>query len=546
LVAAFDAAPDTAAKLRALWALHTTGQADQAFLFAKLRDANEHVRAWAIRLLVDDLPLDTIFGQPHPQAQAADEKLLAELVRLATTDESGLVRLVLASSLQRAAVSQRLRLASPLVAREGDADDHNLPLLIWYGLMPVADADPDGPAKLAMKCQLPATRKFIARRLVEEIDKRPGPVNELVAAVAASRSESFQADILAGIAEGLAGWRKAPKPAAWDDVQARLAKSEDATLRDRVRDLSVLFGDGRALDEVKRLALDSKADLNLRRGALETLIDNRPQDLRAVCEQLLGVRYLNSTALRGLALFDDAAIAERLVKSYRSFHPTERPTVIDTLASRPAFARTLLNEIGSGKIPAAELTAVHARQIRSFGEEVLTQRLAEVWGELRDSPDDKRQLVARLKSQLTEQSLAAADRSQGRAVFVAACASCHRLFGHGGTIGPDLTGGDRRNLDHLLTNLVDPSAAVAADFRMSVVVLEDGRVLNGIVVAKTEKTLTLQMAKERVTLNQSDIEEVKASAVSLMPDGLLQPLKESQVRDLIAYLMSRSQVPLPE
>jgi putative membrane-bound dehydrogenase-like protein len=544
LLATFNHTTDIPTKLRAMWTLFTTGRCDRSFLFDQLRHSDENVRTWAVRLLVDDLPLDTIFGQPHPQARPADDRLLAELVRVATEDESGLVRLALASSLQRVVVSQRLRLAEPLVAREADADDHNLPLLIWYGLMPVADADPAALAKLAVRCQLPTTRKFIARRLSEDIDQRPEPVNDLIAATAASRSGEFQADILAGIAEGLAGWRKAPKPGAWDNVQSRLAKSEDAAIRDRVRDLSVLFGDGRALDEVKRLALENKADLNLRRAALQTLIDNRPPDLRAICEQLLGVRYLNVTALRGLSLFDDPAIGDKLAKSVRSFHLTERPTVIDTLASRPTFARSLLNEIAAGKIAATDLTPIHARQIRSFGDEQLTKRLTELWGELRDSPDDKRQLVSRLKTQLTSESLAVADRSQGRVLFNTACAACHRLYGHGGTIGPDLTGAGRQNLDYLLDNLVDPSAAVAADFRMSIVVLKDGRVLNGIVVAKTGKTLTLQTAKERLTLNNDDVEVVRLSSVSLMADGLLQPLKETQIRDLIAYLMSRSQVPL--
>ena len=565
LLAMFNNAPDIPTKLRAMWTMFTTERCDRSFLIAQLRHSDEHVRTWAVRLLLDDVPLDTIFGVQlrdflpyvdsqglwdhgitgRREARLIDDRLLAELVELAATDESGLVRLALASSLQRISVFQRLRLAEPLVAREVDADDHNLPLLIWYGLMSAHDAgDSNWVAKLAVKCRIPTIRKFIARRFAEEIDERPVPINDLITAVAASRSASFEADILVGITEGLAGWRKAPKPAAWDDVQKRLAKSEDAAIRDRVRDLSVLFGDGRALDEVKRLALDNKADLTLRRAALQTLIDNKPPDLRAICEQLLGVRYLNATALRGLSLFDDPAIGDKLAKSVRSFHPTERPAVVDTLASRPAFARALLNEIAAGKIAATDLTPIHARQIRSFDDEQLTKRLTELWGELRDSPDDKRQLIAHLKTQLTPESLAAADRSQGRVLFNTACAACHRLYGHGGTIGPDLTGAGRQNIDYLLGNIVDPSAAVAADFRMSVVVLKDGRVLNGIVAAKTAKTLTLQTAKERLTLSHDDVDEVRLSSVSLMADGLLQPLKETQIRDLIAYLMSRSQVPL--
>ncbi len=103
---------------------------------------------------------------------------------MAREDKSGLVRLTLASTLQRLPVAQRPALAAPLLARKEDASDHNLPLLIWYGLIPVADADPSGLARLASGCALPETRRFIARRLAEDLDKNPGPINELLAQVA--------------------------------------------------------------------------------------------------------------------------------------------------------------------------------------------------------------------------------------------------------------------------------------------------------------------------------------------------------------------------
>jgi putative heme-binding domain-containing protein len=120
------------------------------------------------------------------------------------------------------------------------------------------------------------------------------------------------------------------------------------------------------------------------------------------------------------------------------------------------------------------------------------------------------------------------------------------LYGHGGDIGPDLTGAGRQNLDYLLSNILDPSAVVAADFRMSIVQLSDGRVLNGIVRAQTPQSVTLQGAKERVTVDRADIETMAVAPLSLMPDGLLQPMTPEQVRDLIAYLMTRSQVALAE
>ena len=164
-----------------------------------------------------------------------------------------------------------------------------------------------------------------------------------------------------------------------------------------MRDLSVLFGDGRALDEVKRVALDDKVELSQRQAALETLIANKPPDLRQICERLLTVRFLNTVAIRGLAQFDDPAIGEKLAASYLRFHALERDAVLDTLTSRPTFARSLLKQMAAGEIPRRDVTPFYARRIRSFNDPALTAQLAEVWGELRDSPSDKRKLITSLE-----------------------------------------------------------------------------------------------------------------------------------------------------
>jgi len=551
LLELFHQPNDVVAKLRALWSLYAIGAADESFLRAQLRHPDEHVRTWAIRFLSDTWPLDTVMSErPGGKSEIRNPKseirtaTLKEFVRLARADSSGLVRLALASTLQRLPVSQRADLAAPLLARKEDAQDHNLPLLIWYGLIPVAEADPHALGRLAAKSELPLPRKFIARRLAEDIEKNPAPLNDLLKFTATS-SAVFQADILDGLSEGLTGWRKARKPAAWDTLATRLANSSVPALRDRLRDLSVLFGDGRALDAIKAVALDQNAELSARKAALQTLMDTRAPDLRPLCEQLLGEQFLNSVAARGLASFDDPAAGAELVKAYRQFHPSERGQLLSALVSRPTFARALLDAVAEGKIPRADISAFHARQIRSLHDPALSRQLAQVWGELRDSPGDKQLLIGKWKAQLTPAGLASADKRQGRLVFHTACAACHTLYGEGGKVGPDLTGAGRDNLDYLLENIVDPSAVVSADFRMSIVELEDGRVLNGLVAAKTERTLTLKTMTETITIQRREIADLRDSTLSLMPEGLLEALPPEQARDLIAYLMHRIQVPMP-
>ena len=541
----FAKSVDPTIKLRALWSLHALGAVDAPTLRKLLRHDHEVLRVWAIRLLTDRMPLDTVTSRRPKVETQAPADLLDEFARMAREDKSGLVRLVLASTLQRLPVAQRPTLAAPLLARKEDATDHNLPLLIWYGLIPVADADPSSLARLAADCALPTTRRFIARRLAEDLDKNPGPINDILAKVGPSTDRAFQADILQGVSEGLQGWRKAPKPSAWDDLAGRLSNSDDASIKARIRDLSVLFGDGRALDELRRLVFDDKAELETRRAALRGLIEDRPPDLRPICEKLLRVRFLNATAARGLALFDDPAIGKSLASSYRSFHPSERPAVIDTLVARPAFARALLDQMAAGSIPRGDLTAFQARQVRSLGDPALVKKLSETWGELRDSSADKKAAIAKLKARLGPETLASADRGNGRVLYNRLCASCHALHGNGGAIGPDLTGSGRDNLDYLLENILDPSATVNADFRMAVVAMQDGRVLNGLVRSPTDRTITLQSQNESVVLSRKEIEQIAPSPLSLMPEGQLDPLAPDEVRDLFAYLMHRAQVPLP-
>jgi putative membrane-bound dehydrogenase-like protein len=543
LRALFEDATNPSHKIRALCSLFTVGAADAMFLRRQLRHEHESVRAWAVRLLTDQLPLDTIFSVRGGPDFELPPDLLDEFASMARDDASGLVRLVLASTLQRLPVNRRAPLARGLLSRSEDGVDRSISSLVWTGLIPVAELDARSLVAIAVDCRLPNVTRMIARRLGEDVEARPGPLDDLLEA-AVQRPEDFQAQIVSGLVEALRGWRKAKKPAGWDALSTKLSTSTSPDLRERARDLNVLFGDGRALVEVKRLALDDSASLEVRKAALRTLVESRPPDLRAVCERLVRVRFLNPIAARGLSIFDDPAIGNLLADNYRAFHPSERSVLLDVLASRPAFARAWLDRIAAGNIPRQELTPFHARQIRSLNDNALSERLAQVWGEFRDLTGDRRERIAALKERLNSTALAGAELSRGRAVYDRTCASCHKLHGYGGEIGPDLTGAGRDNLTYLLENLVDPSASVSADFRMVVVAMKDGRVFNGLARAQTARTLTLQTQTEAVVLDRQEIEDVRSSPLSLMPEGLLDSLTESESRDLVSYLMHPTQVPL--
>jgi putative membrane-bound dehydrogenase-like protein len=501
---------------------------------ADLKSPNEHNRALAIRELVQFSPLDAI---PGPLPHAKYPELAFDPAKLAASEKSAFVRLQLASTLQRIPVAKRAELATALLSHTEDANDPFLSHMVWFGISPLAKHEPVALVKLAKDCQWPKVTRWIARSLATQ----PEMLDMLLAVNSSD-------DVLEGMSDAFKGIRKAPKPANWDEFVVRASARESSdperakARTTNIRDLSILFGDGRALDDVKKIALDDKAEIPARESALQTLIEARPADLRAICEQLLEVRQLNMTAARGLALFDDPEIGKQLVKNYRKF----APAVIDTLVSRPAFAKALLTEMAAGKIPRTDLTAFHARQIRAFNDEALSKQLVDAWGELRESAADKKQLIEKFKTQLTPETLAKANLSMGRMLYTAVCGSCHIMYGQGGKIGPDLTGSGRASLDYLLENIADPSGVVSADFRMSILTLKDGRILSGVVTESNDRTLTLRTVAEPLTVDRAEIVKQETSPMSMMPEGLLLAFQPDQIRDLIAYLMHPVQVPLPK
>jgi putative heme-binding domain-containing protein len=184
--------------------------------------------------------------------------------------------------------------------------------------------------------------------------------------------------------------------------------------------------------------------------------------------------------------------------------------------------------------------------LQSFEDESLNQLIGEAWGEVRAPSGDNQQHIDELKSKLSAAALAKGDKGNGRALFIKHCQGCHRLYGQGEQVGPDLTGGNRDNLDYLLSNLIDPSAVVDKDFRMTRILTADGRLLTGLVTAESERTITLRTSTESVVLEKNSIESRSITDQSPMPSGMLDLLTDDQIRDLITYLRHPTQVPLAQ
>lgn len=526
----------TVVRLRAMWCLWGMQALERADLLKLLEDDEEHVRAWAVRFLADALLLS-------PEEPSALGETKQAWVNRAAREPSGLVQLYLASALQRLPVQERWELAEVLARSADYATDRALPLMIWYGIEPAVVRAPGRAVDLARQTPIANLRRFVSRRLTLVIEEQPEAVETLLRA-ASTMSAEAQRDVLLGMTDALRGWSRAPQPTAWKTVAEAWSQSsaEHAGL---VRELSVVFGDGRALNELQALVLDTQAETSARQQALRTLVSAKPEHLAPLLLSLLNDRDIMVEAIRGLAVVEHPASAAKILERLPRLNDEGQAVAMQTLVSRPATVRALLTAIAEGRVDRRELTAAHARQILEFNDPTLTEQLRQVWGEVRSSSAEKRTQVEKWKAFLTADQLQQAQRSRGRALFQKHCANCHVLFGSGKLVGPDLTGSNRRNLDYLLENLIDPSATVATDFRMTVFALADGRVISGVVVEAQEKTVEVQTPTERLTIARADVEETRQTSQSLMPEGLLQNLTEDEVRDLVGYLMSPEQVPLP-
>ena len=154
LLKILDENDDQTRRLRALWALYCTGGVDEKLLGKLFSDNDEYVRCWAIQLEMED-------GKASAQT-------LARFATMAADGSSAPVRLYLASALQKLPMEDRWELATELVKHEADKDDHNLPLLYWYGIEPLVPANKARAIGLAQKSKLPLLRQYIARRAAEQ------------------------------------------------------------------------------------------------------------------------------------------------------------------------------------------------------------------------------------------------------------------------------------------------------------------------------------------------------------------------------------------
>jgi putative heme-binding domain-containing protein len=371
------------------------------------------------------------------------------------------------------------------------------------------------------------------------------PLVVLVRLLSQSDDTAFQLDLLRGIRDGLKGQRTVRMPQGWEAVETKLSPSPNAEVRTLGQTLSLTFGSQKALTSLRQILNDDSAPVAARRSALEALVGIKDAGLSSSLRALLQDGELRGPALRALATYNDEQTPNAILAVYVSLSGPQKRDALNTLASRPAFAKPLLTAVAEGKLSQQDLTADVVRQLRNLKDSQIQQQVTQLYGAVHETSADKKAEIEKYRRLYSAGGSQPGNASAGRVVFNKVCAQCHTLFDSGGKVGPDITGANRIDLNYLLETILDPNAVIPNEYRTTEIETKDGRSLTGIAKQQDDKTVTLQTANELLKVPRNEIASQRQTELSMMPEGLLAPLGDQEVRDLIYYLTRLGQVPLP-
>jgi putative membrane-bound dehydrogenase-like protein len=523
------ASPTQELALEALWSHYVTAGLDESLCQRLLEHPAMYVRAWTIRLLGDE--------------EMIPEHLQPRVVELAGSDPSVIVRSQLAATAKRLSGAQALPIIARLLRHSEDLDDLHIPLMIWWAIENKAISDREAVLGLVISGnakELPLVRSIVAPRLARRYTAEQTDLGfeSCARLLDAAPSRADAEALIAAMDQELAGQSVATIPAALRQALDRLTEAN--TGANALVRLGLRLGYPQAYERAMAIVGDRKAAEAERLQLIRTLSETSGNACAADLLQLLATDQPAAVAasiLSALERSDRGEIAAKVLALFPALKPPLKEQACELLCSRKAWALALLEAIDQQVLPRSTLSLAQLRRIQLHADPAIDALLEKNWGKIRAaSTAEVQERIASLTKTISSHAGVA---TAGKAVFANQCGKCHKLFGAGNSIGPDLTGSERTRLDVLLANMVDPSGVVRPEFQSYVAVTDDGRVLTGLMAESSPRTVTLlDSANVRTVLVRDDLEQLKASSVSLMPEQLLDKLSEQELCDLIAYLQS--------
>lgn len=529
-------AKSLAAKMRTVWAMYVVGN---TMVHDKLWGADEvELRCLAVWMMSDQAVMSG-----DKDLQPAYRKLAL----LISDDKSAIVRRTLANALRKfateAKVNPKLKTRSAELIDDAFNDglldfdsDPDTTLMFWYA---VEAADLDMPRLIKAKAKQPLLFEYLTRKRLATVPDPKAELETILEAMPTLPSDECRSAVLRGIAENLRGSNVLKPTNTWRTIYLQYVLTKSVELRGLLDDVGLQFGDQMVIDSLRKQANDKSSTDRAR--IINALATRKVSGFDANLRTYLSAAdpTVRAAALRGLANYADDKTPAAILDVYPKLTPEEKADAVQTLSSRAAYAAALLAAVEKGTVPKGDITAFTARQIVSLKDRSLADKLKAVWGEVRAANTNRAADIAKYKGQLKPDYVSAGDAAKGKVLFAKHCGTCHKLFGEGQAVGPELTGSQRTNLDYLVENVVDPNAVVPYDYKMTQFFLKDGRQVSGLVRKDTPQAVTVRTVNEEVVIPTKDIDERKPTNNSVMPEGLFDALKPDEVRDLVKYLMSK-------
>jgi len=525
-------------RLESLWTLASLGEATPEWLMIRLTSSlqgsyrsvgDASYRIACLRLLLD---------------RPTDDPAVGKTVWRYCQEETDPLGWLYAAALVGNVRSEEVwGILASLLAKVDLEKDRDYPAVLWSGMKDHVSRQRGKGLELLNGPGMKSMDRWIARRLASDwqhdLSIREGIADWLASG---NRSEERAHAVLLGMLDALQGRRRVEMPERWRGADAQLRRSVSPEIQSALDRLGLLMADGVAEGQLMELVSDSGVPINQRREAIRSLSEARSSGLRERLKPLLADRDLGRDAIVALGMTGQNEAWDDLLEVFPRLPAPGRRAAIETLAANRTGMIRLVDSIEEGVIARDEVPAATLRQLHWSGDPALQGRLEKLWPAMQWLTEEGRQRMAALADELTEESVSEGNATAGRALWNKHCASCHKLFGEGGAIGPELTGAQRGNIRYWIENIADPSASVADRFRVSLFLLRDGRIVTGVPLQEDPQVILVQTPTERTRVLKEDLEERRASTKSLMPDGLMDLMTAQERQDLMKYLMSPIQV----
>lgn len=283
-------------------------------------------------------------------------------------------------------------------------------------------------------------------------------------------------------------------------------------------------------------AIDDARRSNPSESAMALML-RQPQhyesDLQRIVD-LLGPQFaieIQLAAVNRLSEMPDPQVATKLLARWSSFSPQLRSLLLNLFASRSEWSRILVAAVQQGTVTTAEFNPAMQQRYLATSDTSLQADWRQQFANLAST--DRKAVIAEYQSALKLEG----DAKRGETLFTKSCATCHKMGSVGQDIGPNLASITDKRPEALLSAILDPSVAVEARYLQYKVLTNQGRVLNGLLATETASSITLIDAQgKQETILRQQIDRLRASDKSLMPEGLEKDLHPQDIADLIAYL----------